>query len=73
MKSKKGRKRRSKNKNKHNIPVKVKKELKILTKEWFDSLSNKKKLKSKKKIYVNKFINSIKKKCKDQYPAIYGK
>ena len=66
MKSKKKKKTRVKsNKIKLNMPVKVKKELKKLTKEWFESLSNKKKLKSKKS--VNKFINTLKKKCKHQY------
>ena len=43
----------------------LKNELKKLTKKWFDSLSNKNKLKSKKN--VNRFINILKKNCKKQY------
>jgi hypothetical protein len=44
---------------KRNMSIKIKKELEKLTKEWLQGLS--KKTQSKKSI--NKFINSIKKKC----------
>ena len=59
---------KSKTKNKSRklkMSVKIKKELEKLTKEWLESLSNKKKIKSKKS--VNKFINTLKKKCKHEY------
>lgn len=47
------------------MSIKIKKELEKLTKEWLQGLSNKKKTQSKKSI--NKFINSIKKKCNHSF------
>ena len=50
------------NRRKTKMSLKIKKEIKKLTKVWLESLSNKKKMKSKKS--VNKFINTLKKNCK---------
>jgi len=50
---------------KRHMSIKIKKELEKLTKEWLQGLSNKKKTQSKKSI--NKFINSIKKKCNHSF------
>jgi len=47
------------------MSIKIKKELEKLTKEWLESLSNKKKIKSKKS--VNRFIKTLKKDCKHKY------
>jgi len=55
--------KKSKNKKKHIMPIKIKKELKNLTKDWINSLPNKK-IYSKKN--VNKFIKTLKKKCTSQ-------
>ena len=69
MKSKRGMKSSATKKNRKSKNIKfnkqLKNELKNLTKKWFDSLSNNKKLKSKKN--VNRFINILKKNCKKQY------
>lgn len=59
---------KSKTKNKSRkikMSIKIKKELEKLTKEWLESLSNKKKIKSKKS--VNRFIKTLKKDCKHKY------
>ena len=56
--------KKSKNKKKHIIPIKIKKEIKNLTKDWINSLPNKK-IYSKKN--VNKFIKTLKKKCANLY------
>ena len=50
------------NRRKLNMSVKIKKELENLTKVWLKSGSSKKK--SKKS--VNRFINTLKKKCRNQ-------
>ena len=55
--------KKSKNKKKHIMSLKIKKELKNLTKDWINSLPNKK-IYSKKN--VNKFIKTLKKKCTSQ-------
>ena len=60
MKSKRNSKNKSKSKKLY-MSVKIKKELEKLTKEWIESLPNIKKKNSK--IRVNKFINTLKKKC----------
>tara|TARA_Y100001968_G_C19381285_1_gene730465 strand:+ start:261 stop:923 length:663 start_codon:yes stop_codon:yes gene_type:complete len=60
--------KKSKNKKKHIMSVKIKKELKNLTKDWINTLSQKKiytKKNVKKK--VNKFIKTLKNKCDDLY------